>query len=152
MKLFKVFIIILVTSSAIAFASELKKEQIKISIGEVSLQVEVAKTPAERATGLMNRTVLKNGEGMLFVFEGNQTRSFWMKNTFIPLSIGFFDTKGVLVDMQDMEPVTSVLQTQIPQYRSRKPAKYALEVPRGWFSKVGIQLGDRLRLPSEPGL
>ena len=114
-----------------------------IRIGNKTIVVEVAETNKQRQQGLMNRTSLKPSGGMLFVFEREKPLQFWMKNTFIPLSIGFFDGKRVLVDIQDMEPVTSTMQKKIPRYQSKKPAKYALEVKLGWFVKNGIKIGQK---------
>ena len=88
--------------------------------------------------GLMNRNSLPDGEGMLFIFENEQFLSFWMKNTTIPLSIAFIASDGRILDIKDMRPLdeSSVL--------SSRPAKYALEVPQGWFDRAGIRTGDRL--------
>ena len=63
-----------------------------------------------------------------------------MRNTFIPLSIGFFDSAGRLVDIQDMKPVATADET--PEgYSSRFPARFALEVNQGWFAEKGIEIG-----------
>lgn len=120
----------------------------KISVGKVPLVVEVADNPQRSARGLMYRTSLDEGKGMLFVFEGEEHRSFWMKNTFIPLSIGFFDRNKKLVDIQDMDPVKSEMDVNPPSYMSAAPATYALEVPRGWFQKHKIKIGDQLSTPA----
>lgn len=74
-----------------------------------------------------------------------------MKNTFIPLSIGFFNSKKVLVDIQDMEPAKSEMDQNPKSYLSRSPAQYALEVNQGWFQKNKIKLGDRFELVGETG-
>lgn len=117
-----------------------------LTIQDKKLQVEVVESEEERAKGLMFRKSLPADHGMLFVFENEARLSFWMKNTFIPLSIGFFDKDKKLVDVQDMEPVRSEMQTELPSYVSRKPAKYALEVNRGWFQRHGIKMGAAFRL------
>tara|TARA_Y100000817_G_C16553792_1_gene409984 strand:- start:19 stop:486 length:468 start_codon:yes stop_codon:yes gene_type:complete len=143
-----IFILLAMPFSALAeMSSGSNLPWAKIKVGKVILDVEVAKTPNHRQIGLMFRQKLEEGKGMLFIFDDESYRSFWMKNTFIPLSIAFFSKDKVLVDMQDMTPSTSVMQKQIPQYKSSKPATYALEVPRGWFRKVKINLGDRLEYP-----
>lgn len=118
-------------------------KQQKITIKDVPLTVEVADTPEKTARGLMFRKELAENHGMLFIFDGLEIRNFWMKNTFIPLSIGFFDDRRVLVDIQDMDPVKSEMDQSPPSYTSRKPAKYCLEVRRGWFGKHKIKVGDR---------
>ena len=100
------------------------------------VKAELAVTPEERAQGLMNRDSLPDGEGMLFIFEKDEILSFWMRNTFIPLSIAYITYDGRIVDIKDMYPLdeSSVL--------SSRSVRYALEVPQGWFSRTGVQLGD----------
>lgn len=115
-------------------------------LGKQTLKVEVADTEEKSAQGLMFRKHLPEGEGMIFVFDEEQPRSFWMKNTFIPLSIGFFDSQKKLVEYFDMEPTKSEMDLQPPSYHSKKAAKYALEVPKGWFQKHKIPLGTSFEL------
>jgi uncharacterized membrane protein (UPF0127 family) len=112
-------------------------------VGGRPLSVEVAQTPDQLEQGLMFRKSLDRNEGMLFIFDTERELAFWMKNTFIPLSIGFFDKDKKLVDVQEMEPVGSIMDLSIPRYVSRKPAMYALEVNRGWFLKNGLKPGAR---------
>lgn len=106
--------------------------------GRVSIIAELAFTPAQHQQGLMHRTQLNDGEGMLFVFSREQKLSFWMKNTLIPLSIAYIASDGRIVEILDMEAgnLTPVL--------SSLPVRYALEVPQNWFSRAGIRPGDRL--------
>lgn len=119
--------------------AELRLEKIKIK--DQILTVEMAENDQSRTLGLMHRTSLKPRHGMLFVFEDEAPREFWMKNTFIPLSIGYFDKKRVLRAVYEkMEPVKSVMQVNIPRYRSHVPAQFALEVEPGWFKKHKIQI------------
>lgn len=106
------------------------------------LTVEVAQTDMQRSQGLMNRTSLPQGQGMLFIFPQEQVLSFWMKNTLLPLSIGFFNKKKTLLEIQDMEPsVGPVRDENLPRYVSRDPTMYAIEVPRGWFAAKKIKPG-----------
>ncbi len=80
---------------------------------------------------------------MLFMFMGEQYLSFWMKNTLIPLSIGYFDKNKKLIEVKDMEPVLGpVRDDQLPNYPSSKPAMFAIEVPKGWFAKKKIKPND----------
>lgn len=122
-------------------------EKKEIQVGKKKLIAEFARSDAERALGLMYRTTLSDSHGMLFIFEREQTLSFWMKNTYISLSIGFFDSKRVLVDIQDMEATPKNSRKPPASYTSKKPAQYALEVNKGWFKKNGIKPGDRLQIP-----
>ena len=125
-------------------ASELSFQKKTIRVGAVSLLAEIADTPEKSAHGLMFRTTLPEGQGMLFIFKDEAPRSFWMKNTFVPLNIGFFDGQGKLIDLQEMQPVRSELEANPPSYQSAGPAKYALEVPTGWFHRHKIKLGAKL--------
>jgi uncharacterized membrane protein (UPF0127 family) len=110
---------------------------------EVPVRVEIADTDAERQTGLMGRTTLAGDAGMLFVFDQEQTLSFWMKDTLIPLSIAYIDAEGRIVDIQDMQPLDDIP----PQYVSAEPAQYALEVNQGFFEERGVSVGDMVALP-----
>lgn len=124
--------------------SELRTVTIDASGGErVEVRVEVADDVLEQARGLMYRTALAEDRGMLFVYDDEQRRSFYMKNTLIPLSIAFMDADGRIVDIQDMEP----LDDEPPHYVSAEPAQYALEVNQGFFEERGVELGDRADLP-----
>ena len=96
---------------------------------------EVAITPEQRAVGLMHRFSLKPDHGMLFVFERSEAQAFWMKNTFIALSIAFIAADGRIVSIDDMKP-----QSEESHY-SKGPALYALEMRKGWFTERGIGPG-----------
>lgn len=100
------------------------------------VKAEIARTAEDRAKGLMFRSRLDEGNGMLFVFETDQVLSFWMKNTLIPLSIAYIAYDGRIIDIKDMYPRD---ETSVTSSRS---ARYALEVPQGWFSKAGVLEGD----------
>ena len=112
------------------------------SVGEsVEVPVEIADAPDEQQTGLMGRPALAEDSGMLFVFNDEQQRSFWMKDTLIPLSIAFIDSQGRIVDIQYMQPLDET------PHLSAAPAQYALEVNQGFFTARGIQVGDTVGLP-----
>lgn len=111
---------------------------VRIRVAGIPVTVEVADEPGERERGLMGKDSLPEDTGMLFVYGEESTRSFWMRNTRIPLSIAFLDQRGRVVDIQRMEPESDSL------YTSRRPAMYALEMPRGWFRERGVAVGDRV--------
>lgn len=118
-----------------------------VSIGPKTINVWIADTDKKRNQGLMFKTKWpKKIQGMLFIFEGQSRRSFWMKNTYLPLSLGFFDQKGVLLEMASMDPPKSLAQVRVDRVLSAKSAKYVLEVPKGWFKKENIKAGAMLRL------
>lgn len=106
------------------------------------LSVEIADRDELRELGLMYRQSLPPNHGMLFVFNDEKPRSFWMKNTFIPLSIGFFDSDRKFLESLEMQPVRSLIETP-KTYSSQLPAKYALELPGGWFQKNKVDVGQR---------
>jgi uncharacterized protein len=111
---------------------------VTLTINGQKVVAEVATTVQDRATGLMNRFSLQQDHGMLFVFERSETLHFWMKNTYIPLSIAFLDATGRILNIEDMAPQT---ETTHP---SKGPALYALEMRKGWFLERGIKAGDRV--------
>ena len=115
-----------------------------IKIGNKTLKVKLAITPSQQRQGLMNvegmgPTKLPKDEGMLFIYRREEILSFWMKNTSLPLSIAFIDECGFITEIRDMEPMG------MDRVRSAKPAQYALEVNRGWFSKNGVKIGDKVK-------
>lgn len=107
-----------------------------VVFGPDTVVVEVARTAEERAVGLMNRDEVPEGTGMLFVFEDEEIRSFWMQDTFVPLDIAYMDAGLRIVDIQQMDPETTDL------HESAAPAMFALEVRQGWFADRGIEVGD----------
>ena len=115
---------------------QFKKEYIQL--GSKKISVEIAETNQQLEYGLMHRTHLKADQGMLFIFKDEQILSFWMKNTLIDLSIGYFSEKKVLNEIIDMKS-TSLLQTNFPSYPSQQPAMNALEMNQGWFKKNKIK-------------
>lgn len=108
-----------------------------VIFGADTVVAEVARTPDERAEGLMYRQEIPDGTGMLFVFEDNTVRSFWMQNTYVALDIAYMDPSFVVVDIQQMEPLTT------DAHQSTAPAMFALEVRKGWFAEKGIGVGAR---------
>ncbi len=112
-----------------------------IEIGGTSIEVEIADSPEKWARGLMFRDKLSNAEGMLFVFKETKIQRFWMKNTKIPLSIGFFDDQRKLMELVDMDPGFGKSDEKLRVYSSKRPAKFALEVNRGWFLAKQIDVG-----------
>lgn len=118
-----------------------RESLVEIVVGEVLFRVEIAATPEQHRKGLMFRTGLDDGHGMLFVFEKEESLSFWMRNTGIPLSIAFIDADGEIIQISDMIPYSE--ESIVSKY----PAKYALEVNRGEFSAGGVNVGDYVILP-----
>ena len=112
--------------------------ELTLEIKGHKLTAEVAATEATRMTGLMHRRMMPENRGMLFVFPYASTQSFWMMNTYLPLSIAFIDENGAIVSIADMKPLTT------DPHESGKSAKYALEMNQGWFAKRGIRPGAKV--------
>lgn len=108
--------------------------------GADTVHAEVARTEAERASGLMFRDSVPDGSGMIFVFPGEAPRGFWMRNTPTALDIAYINAQLLIVDIQQMEPLTETT------YQSAAPAMFALEVRQGWFAEHGWKVGDRLTM------
>ena len=111
---------------------------VQLNAGMHLIRAEVAADYASRMTGLMHRASMPSNAGMLFIFDEATTHCMWMKNTLLPLSVAFIDERGTIVNVEDMEP-----QTEDSHCASR-PARYALEMNRGWFAARGIKPGSRI--------
>ena len=109
--------------------------------------VEVARTQEKQALGLMFRDSMPKDHGMLFVFPAEGMRSFWMKNTRIPLDIFYFDEQLKLVSVaENAQPCRT---RHCAPYPSEGPAKYVLELNAGLAADLGVQPGDVLELNLE---
>ena len=104
----------------------------------VPLMLEVADEPEERQIGLMHRLKIEDGKGMLFSFSAPQELAFWMHNVPFDIDIGYFDSKGHLKNHLTMSG-TSPLQRpdSLPRYSSEGLVQFAVEVPKGFFAKLG---------------
>ncbi|GHU31726.1 hypothetical protein FACS1894172_07110 [Spirochaetia bacterium] len=131
-----IFVILSCSANGISF----KKQDLHIESGQglISIQAEIAVTSEQRNRGFMERTEIPDGTGMLFIFDRDQILSFWMKNTLVPLSIAFIASDGRILEIRDMEAL------DLHSVTSKRSGRYALEVPQGWFDRVGIVPGDRL--------
>ena len=108
----------------------------------IELDVELAMTEEQRALGLMGRTGLAEGSGMLFLFDQPQELAFWMKNTLIPLDIIFFDDQRNVVSASTMVPCEADPCAQYVSYGAS--SAFALEVPAGYVQRQGIAKGWHL--------
>ena len=115
-----------------------------IRVADQSLRVEVAHEPESRARGLMFRDHLGADAGLLFIYPDTKPRGFWMKDTRIPLSIAFADETGKIVRISEMKPFETDRTTSV------YPAKYALEMNKGWFDSKEITKGAMITdLPTD---
>lgn len=114
----------------------------KTRSGTVSLDVEVADQPQEITTGLMFREYLGQDEGMLFIFSSDAPRSFWMKNTLIPLDMIFINSSLDIVHIvEDAEPCKT---PSCPTYSSVLPAMYVVEANSGFAREHDIEPGQKI--------
>ena len=112
---------------------------IQLAAGMHLIRAEVADTMGTRMEGLMHRRSMPQGSGMVFVFEENAVHCMWMKNTLIPLSVAFIDASGAIINIADMQPHSE------QSHCAARPARYALEMNKGWFAQRGIKPGAKLR-------
>ncbi|HEY3247052.1 MAG TPA: DUF192 domain-containing protein, partial [bacterium] len=117
----------------------------------VVVQVEVADTPAARAQGLMFRAHLDEQAGMLFIFETESRWAFWMKNTLIPLTIGYFDADWQLVGSRDMKVAPDPEKGPFEIYQPEQSFKYGLEVNQCFFKRHSLRPGARATLTLTQG-
>jgi len=117
--------------------------KVRIRVGDVPLEAEVADAPAERERGMMFRRRLGPDEAMLFVFPAERTLGFWMKNTPVDLDLAYIASDGTILQISRLR----AHDTRV--VFSREPARMALEVPAGWLAAHGIREGDRVAVPPE---
>ena len=118
-------------------------ETATIKVNGKPIVVEVANTVERRDRGLMYRDSLAPDRGMLFVYKQEDTLSFWMKDTRVPLDIAFLKADGWICDVQQMDP------KDLESHRSEMQARFALEMNQGWFAANGVKVGDTVEIPNE---
>ncbi len=107
--------------------------------GPATVRVEVARTPAQREHGLMDRPALAPDAGMIFVFDETAPHGFWMKNTLVPLDLIFIGDDARVAAVVERAPLS--LEVTDGGVDSR----YVLEVNRGWAREHGVAPGARVR-------
>jgi len=137
-------IVILFVALFLFFFFQTKKEFTRIEIvneegKQIPIDVEIADTGIKRMKGLMFRSSLGQNEGMLFVFDNEDYRKFWMMNTTIPLDAIHIAANGTVVEVILMDPCTSLISCK--SYPSSQKAKYVLEVNQGFAKENGIEIG-----------
>lgn len=106
-----------------------------------TLDIEIADDDYSRQTGLMYRESIKENQGMLFVYSRESMRNFYMKNTYIPLDLIFFNSDSTIVSFQkDAKPLD---ESNLP---SQVPAQFILEINAGLSERWDLKAGDRFSL------
>jgi uncharacterized membrane protein (UPF0127 family) len=127
-----------------ASAHTLAADAAYVELDGKRFSIEIAETEAAREHGLMDRTKMAADHGMLFVFEDDKPRTFWMKDTKIPLDMLFFDADKHLVSIKhDAPPCTA---DPCPIYSSGAPARYVLELNAGQAAKLSLTSGDVIQI------
>ena len=130
---------ILLAACLVAAPARAQLASVEVSAGMHLIRAEVADSTATRMQGLMHRKSMAQNAGMVFVFDETATHCMWMKNTLIPLSVAFIDDAGAIVNIVDMQPHSE------QAHCASRPARYALEMNKGWFAQRGIKRGAKLR-------
>lgn len=122
--------------------------------GPQRLEVEVARTPAQRRQGLMERDSLAPRSGMLFRYAEDQPpeSAFWMYRTRIPLDIAYLDEQGRIVAINRMSPCESESAADCASYPAGASYRSALEVNAGFFAEHAIKVGDCVSWPGLEGM
>ena len=129
-KSLKFFLVFLISSNTFS-ADEIK-------INDLLTNIEVASNPNDRRKGLMYRKSLSEDHGMFFVWEYRKRQCMWMRNTYIPLNVAYIDTKGKILEIYEMLPLSE------DSICSKKRVKYALEVNLDWFKRNNVYVGDQI--------
>jgi len=110
-----------------------------MKVGNAAFKARIAYTDLEKARGLMFVKELPENEGMIFIYDAPMRASFWMKNTFIPLDLAFFDKDGVLTEIKNLYPhnLDSVKS-------ARSDIAYCIEMNSGWFKKNAVENAAKL--------
>jgi len=131
--------VLLLLLAGFAAAAHAQLPVAELAVGMQLIHAEVADRDATRMEGLMHRKAMAQGAGMVFVFDQVATHCMWMKNTLIPLSVAFIDEAGAIINIADMQPQTE------QSHCAASPARYALEMNKGWFAQRGIRPGAKFR-------
>lgn len=123
---------------AMAGLAQAEAPRIELRAGVYRIDAEVVADQESRMQGLMHRRSLAPQQGMLFVFAQATIQCMWMRNTLLPLSVAFLDEQGHILNIEDMAPQTE------DHHCAAAPARYALEMNKGWFAQKGIKPGTRL--------
>jgi uncharacterized protein len=132
------FLVLLLASTALRAQPQDGLPVVQLNAGMHLIRAELAADYTSRMRGLMFRATMPVNAGMLFIFDDLGRQCMWMKNTLLPLSVAFLDERGAIINVEDMQP-----QTEDSHCASR-PARYALEMNRGWFAARGIKPGTRI--------
>ena len=131
-------ILLAISIAMVTFSVCAQMPRIDLTAGFHRIEAEVAANQSNRQRGLMMRERMAANHGMLFVFPLADRHCMWMRNTLLPLSVAFLDEQGRILNIEDMHPQTENNHCAVA------PARFALEMNRGWFAGKGIKSGQRI--------
>ena len=131
-------LIFLLAGMLFSLSASAEMPRMELSVGFHRIEAEVAANQENRALGLMHRKSMGSNQGMLFVFPVAARHCMWMRNTLIPLAVAFLDDEGRIINVEEMKPQTE------NNHCAAAPARFALEMNKGWFAAKGIQNGMRI--------
>ncbi len=117
-----------------------KLPTIKLWLGAHELVTEIASTPIEHQVGMMWRTNMAEMEGMIFIFDEPGRRSFWMRNTLVPLDIAYIADDGTLLEVHAAQP-----RNEAPLPSESERVQFVLETRQGWFQRNNVKPGMQIR-------
>lgn len=138
MARYSAFLVFFLVAASLSVVAETVKKlpNRPFSVCGQQLKLEIADNDVTRRQGLMNREGIASGEGMIFIFSTENILQFWMKNVGFDMDIGFFDTRGKLVNAMTMLASSPLMNDDsLPHYSSEGAALFAIEVPKGFFAK-----------------
>jgi uncharacterized membrane protein (UPF0127 family) len=121
-------------------AAQPKLPVVKLTLGSFELDSEIASSERQMAMGMMFRKEMAENEGMLFVFPFPHKASFYMRNTYLPLSCAYIDADGVILEIHDMKPLE-----EKPITAATDQIQYVLETTQGWFDRHQITIGTTVQ-------
>jgi hypothetical protein len=120
--------------------AQAKLPTIKLWLGSEELITEMALTDEQQMTGMMFRTNIVENEAMIFVHPTPRTAAYWMTNCFVPLSIAYIDTDGVILEIHDLQP-----HNAISVVSAATNVRFGLETSQGWFQRHNVSTGAVIR-------
>ncbi|MBV8602821.1 MAG: DUF192 domain-containing protein [Candidatus Eremiobacteraeota bacterium] len=137
----------MIAALALAFTLQLVSQTIEVAAPNETLTLEVADTYASRQYGLMNRTLVPAKHGMIFVFDRDAERYFWMKNTLVPLDMIFILADGTVSSVAANVPASTTKTPDSAVAQRRGNGKFVIELRAGEAERAGLHAGTKLEIP-----
>jgi len=133
------------TTPSLPTKAQPKLQTMKLWLGAEEMVAEVALTAVQQQTGMMFRTNMEEGAGMLFPLPYTQRASFWMTNCPLSLSAAYIDSEGVIREIHDLQAFNAV-----PVQSATDNIRFVLETPQGWFRRHNVRAGMVVRAERGP--